>query len=69
MTAHSQIALKSRPAFGEREKQPFVDVDYVAVQEPSGPCATKTVEFRRGQKLSAYELEVAERHGIALRWK
>jgi hypothetical protein len=54
-----------------RAKAPYCDIfeEFIAVQEPSGPCGTKHVVFRRDQKLSPYEFEVAKRHGVPIRWR
>jgi hypothetical protein len=57
---------------GASQEEPYLDIDsdQIVVQElAQGSVLAKTVVFRRGQHLSAYELEVAERHNIPIRWR
>jgi hypothetical protein len=56
---------------GASRKEPYLDIDsdQVVVQElPKGSVCAKTLVFRRGQHLTEYEVGVAERHNIPIRW-
>ncbi len=54
------------------DKRPYLDIDcdQILVQEAApGSIFAKSIILRRGQHLSAYELDVAERHGLPIRWE
>ncbi len=76
--APPEPAIQSPEALARRSKEPrrkeaycdlHVSQEFTTVEEWSGPNGTKTVVFRRDQKLTPYEFEVAKRHGIPIRWR
>jgi hypothetical protein len=57
---------------GAAKKEPYLDIDsdQIVVQElAQGSVCAQTVILRRGQHLSAYELDVAKRHHIPVLWR